>query len=188
MFNFFKFSKKDLLPNEKYSESIIEYMRSKNIRQKDFEEFKSNAKIIAHDCPSYSHTVDFFHFINKAINYQVYKVVKNKFDLDFYYQELVDLYNYGSQFIGQQQLKILIDSLEIAYPTIVSFMKYETGQEEIRKKIIEEAGFVYTRHIYPDYSGMSELFYDIPFGPEDPVYDEAKKILKERKNSQKNNK
>lgn len=183
MFNFFQFSKKDLLPNEPHSENIISHMRIEKIKQKDFDKLKHDAAIIATDCSSFSLITEMFSFINKAINYSIYRDVRNKFDLDFYYQDLINLYHAGSQFIGKQQLKTVVESLEIAYPTIVLFMEHETKKEAVRKQTIEEAGFIYTRHIYPDYTGCDELFYDLPPGPEDSIYAEAKKIVSQKKNN-----
>ena len=181
MFNFFKFSQKNLLPNELNSMSIVEHMRRHKIKQKDFELQKTNAYIIVNHPAHYYPIQHLLDFINTCLNYSVYTVIKNRYDLDFYIEEVKTIAKHGSPYCGKQQLEILVSCLNTVYPVIISFMEYQTAIETERKNTIEKAGLTYTRHIYPDYRGCDELFYDYPSGSEDSIYETAKTILKNKK-------
>lgn len=181
MFSFFRFSYKDLLKDEPNRYDIVRHMRKSGIKQKDFIKFKEDSYLIGEDSLTENRIYSFFLFVNIVINYTVYTDIRNKFDLDFYISDIKKLYKEGSVFVGKQQLEIIIESLNIAYPMMIKFMKNETEKELVRKQTIESAGMVYTKHIYPDYRGSDELFYDMPTFPVyDFDYEKAKRILEKK--------
>ncbi len=102
--------------------------------------------------------------------------VRNAIDFRMYIQELRAL-NEKDIRIPARVVDTLLRAMLALQPALDILWHKETVLEEERRATIERAGLPYRRHAYPDYTGCDELFYDGPFGPDDPDLVLAKEIL-----------
>lgn len=102
--------------------------------------------------------------------------VRNAIDFQLYIQELRALDEKDIR-VPVKVVDMLVHAMQTLQPAMNILWSKETALEEKRRAIIERAGLVYLRHMYPDYTGCDELFYDGPFGPDDPALVFAKEIL-----------
>lgn len=102
--------------------------------------------------------------------------VRNAIDFQLYIQELRAL-NENDIRVPGKVVEMVMSAMQALQPAMTILWSKETALEEERRATIERAGLKYRRHMYPDYTGCDELFYDGPFGPDDPELVLAKEIL-----------
>lgn len=177
-----QFKRKDICSQHLYSDSILINLQNCQLNLKDFQ--KIHDKTLNSYKLSYSEQKAIWHellYLTVTVTHNnIYRHVRNFYDLDFFLQRLYELSGYHSNFITVPIYKTLIQCFDNMQP----FLNYEfdlsTRQEQWRKHIIELAGFTYQQHIYPDYTGSDQLFYDLPEGPEDPELIDSLNILKSK--------
>lgn len=102
--------------------------------------------------------------------------VRNELDFALYIQELRALHAHDVDF-PIEVVFVLTDSMSRLAPQLSVLWKEPTATELARKDLIIKAGLSYERHVYPNYEGCDELFYDGPWPQDDPVLSEARKRL-----------
>lgn len=112
--------------------------------------------------------------------YQLGRVIRNIYDYDFHYKEILEINNHNNDVLSKEQATIFLRVFRALRTEMSYHFLNETRAETIRKATIERAGIGYKRRVYPDYSGCDELFAPIHEGPEDIVLYTAQKILEER--------
>lgn len=130
--------------------------------------------------PQTKHVAAFEHLAwvaSRLVGNTMHHDVRNELDFVMYVQELRALQASQIDF-PIEVVFLLTDAMSRLAPKLSVLWKDDTTKEIARKDLITQAGLVYERHVYPNYAGCDELFYDGPWPQEDPVLQEAKKLLR----------
>lgn len=175
----------DLIPEtNRYSHTLR--MRMQKNKVKYGEVLSLPKKVIAlRNSPSYYDALqeafkifkESLYLCQECSDYGFYTEVRNMYDYQFHLNDLALANNANNDLLSKEQASIFIEVFKGLMPYMEDNLQVQTQVEAKRKEIIEKAGMIYERHIYPDYRECDQLFAYIPEGPDDPVFAKAKSIL-----------